>query len=273
MKYLLILFLIFNITFCSESAKLILRCDDIGYSKAGNIALERLLKLKIPISVSLIVNAPYYKDAIELLRKYSHISIGVHLTLTSEWKNMKWGPILNKKEVPTLVDSLGFFLPSKLMFFSNNPSILEIEKELSAQIEVAKKSGLKIDYIDSHMGVLNSAEPLLFLQRVLAAKYNLKISGSYNEKTINEFYFEPPITKKSKLLKILDGLKKNNTYLLVCHIGLNTSELKKYVDLNQNKIRDIADYRYSELLVLSSQCIKKKLKQRSIRLVSYKEPL
>ncbi len=78
--------------------------------------------------------------------------MGVHLALNSEWKGYRWGPVLGKEAVPTLVDSVGYFTPSTEQFLARKYDLGEVERELSTQVERALKSGLKISYVDYHMG-------------------------------------------------------------------------------------------------------------------------
>jgi chitin disaccharide deacetylase len=56
---------------------------------------------------------PWYLEAVDILKKYPNVSVGVHLMLNSEWRNYKWGPVLGRTAVPTLVDSDGYFFPSR----------------------------------------------------------------------------------------------------------------------------------------------------------------
>ncbi|MFC1597153.1 ChbG/HpnK family deacetylase [Planctomycetota bacterium] len=44
-----------------------------------------------------------------MLRENPALDVGVHLTLTSEWENCKWGPVT---EAPSLVDRQGHFFPT-----------------------------------------------------------------------------------------------------------------------------------------------------------------
>jgi len=36
----------------------------------------------------------------ETMKKYPNVSVGVHLTLTAEWKYYRWGPVLGQSAVP-----------------------------------------------------------------------------------------------------------------------------------------------------------------------------
>src|SRR6476619_862373 len=128
----------------------LIRCDDIGMCHAVNVAAKQVLETGIPVSMSVMVPCPWFSEAAEMLKQYKNVAIGIHLTLNSEWKQYRWGPVLGARAVPSLVDSLGNFFPSRSRLFGNNPSLTEIEAELRAQIEKALAAGLKIEYLDYH---------------------------------------------------------------------------------------------------------------------------
>ena len=121
-------------TNAKDPIPILIRCDDIGMCHSVNLAAKQVLDLGIPVSMSVMVPCPWFAEAVELLKKYSNVSIGIHLTLNSEWRQYRWGPVAGAKAVPSLVDSVGLFFPSRSALFAHNPSLTEIETELRAQI-------------------------------------------------------------------------------------------------------------------------------------------
>lgn len=118
-----------------ENPILLIRCDDLGMCHAVNLAAQQLISTGLPFSASVMFVCPWYQEAVQILKSHPEISIGIHLTLNAEWKNYRWGPILGKGTVPSLVDSCGYFFPSRSRFFASYPKIDEVEQELRAQIE------------------------------------------------------------------------------------------------------------------------------------------
>src|SRR5690349_6764214 len=66
-------------------------CDDIGICHSVNIAAEEVLKKEFPVSMSVMVACQWFTEAAEMLKKYPNVSIGIHLTLNSEWKQIPMG--------------------------------------------------------------------------------------------------------------------------------------------------------------------------------------
>jgi hypothetical protein len=83
---------------------LVIRTDDAGMSHSVNMAIERLINSGLPVSVSVMFPTPWYQETVEMLKRHPEVSVGIHLTLNSEWKNYRWGPVLGRTAVPSLVD-------------------------------------------------------------------------------------------------------------------------------------------------------------------------
>lgn len=229
-NYLLfmILVLCFSISVRSQNTEvnkqLILRLDDIGMCHSANQGAEIIFKSGLPVSASVMFAAPWWKEGVEILKKYPHVAVGIHLTLNAEWKNFKWGPILGQ-EVPTLVDSFGYFHFQGTWLYKDIFSITEIEKELRAQIERGLRSGLKIDYIDNHMGACTVTDAQRSLLEKLASEYKLGISGYFGEGGARgvDGYNENNI---SELWANLAKLQSNRLTLMVSHPGMDSAEMK-----------------------------------------------
>src|ERR1700754_4749966 len=66
--------------------KLLIRLDDIGMNHSVNMAMQKMAETGFPISASVQFACPWYQEAVDILRRNPQITVGVHLTLTSEWK-------------------------------------------------------------------------------------------------------------------------------------------------------------------------------------------
>src|SRR5215208_7390336 len=117
----------------AEPVYLIIRTDDAGMSHSVNMGLERLIASGLPVSVSVMFPTPWYQETVEILKRHPEVSVGIHLTLNSEWKNYRWGPVLGRTAVPSLVDADGYFFPSSEDLHKHPANLSEVEKELRAQ--------------------------------------------------------------------------------------------------------------------------------------------
>ena len=244
----------------SKLPKVLLRFDDIGMNHAVNTAINEVGKTGMPFSASVMFACPWYQEAVEVLKKYPKVAVGVHLTLTAEWKNYRWGPVLGQSAVPSLVDSLGYFLPSTTAFQKNKYKLEEVERELSAQIERALASGLQISYIDPHMGIALSTPQLRSLTERLAKKYKLAISPlsevTYFGESYNDMWGEPVATKKQAFMNVLQNLSTTApANMVILHIAQATPEMDAMNDMNSSMMSSNASsHRQAELdMVLSKE--------------------
>jgi predicted glycoside hydrolase/deacetylase ChbG (UPF0249 family) len=272
-----ILFLVFSligITSFSQPGKekipILIRCDDIGMCHAVNEAAKKVLDTGIPVSMSVMVPCPWFPEAVEMLKQYPNVSIGIHLTLNSEWKQYRWGPVTGAAVVPSLVDSVGNFFPSRTLLFANNPKLSEMETELRAQIDKAIASGLKIDYLDHHMSAAVQTPETRAIVEKLAAEYKLGISRYYNELAAEGWYFTPPADKKDSMLVRLKNLQPGRTNLFVIHVGLETAEMNAMEDANLFGPKEMSKHRQGELNGLISPQFQQLLHDAKYRLVNYR---
>ncbi len=254
-----------------NKAKILLRFDDIGMCHSVNEALKEIIKTGLPVSVSVMFACPWYQEAVDILKNNPQVSIGIHLTLNSEWKNYRWGPVLGRSAVPSLVDSVGYFLPSRAAFNANHPSLDEIEKELRAQIERALGTGLKIVYLDYHMGTAVDKPEYRNIIEKLANEYHLGISQYFDENYSDNMYADAVENKADSLYKILNNLITDKVNLIVSHIGIDNDELSGLIDLNSFGLKNMSKHRQAELNAWKSKRIQNLLNSEKFSLITYKD--
>jgi predicted glycoside hydrolase/deacetylase ChbG (UPF0249 family) len=254
----------------SDPIYLIVRSDDGGMSHSVNMALERLMETGMPLSVSVMFATPWYQETVELLKRHPEVAVGVHLTLNSEWKNYRWGPVAGRSAVPTLVDEEGYFFPTSEALYQHHPDIHEIEKELRAQIERALRSGLKIDYVDYHMGTVVRYPEFRALAERLAHEYKLGMSQYFAETRGDPQYDAPPAAKVDSLVALVDGLRPGFN-LLVTHVGIDNEELGALLDMNTDGgLPEMSKNRQAELDAVTSRRFREAVKARDVRLINYR---
>jgi chitin disaccharide deacetylase len=254
--------------------EVLLRLDDVGMNHSVNTAIERVARTGMAFSVSVMFACPWYQEAVEMLKKYPNVNVGVHLVLNSEWRNYRWGPVLGKTAVPSLVDSVGYFLPSTREFLDSKYDLGEVERELDAQMQRAVGSGLKITYVDFHMGTAGSTPQLRAVAERIAEKYNVGISRNYGE--VSQTIFSTPIAQKTTdLITRLGQADRTRTNLWVVHVAERTPEMDVLFDRNnaaQNSGAGdplVAQHRQAELDAMLSPQLAEMVKSKKIKLVTY----
>ena len=151
---------------------IILHADDIGMCPEANIAAEKLMTSNFIQSSAVMIPCPNAKDFIDWAKDNSKMDVGLHLTLTSEWKKYRWGPVTEKSKVPGLLD------PESKMWRSvpevvQHASAQEVEKEIRAQIEQSIAWGHRPDHIDTHMGTLYGDPAYVAVYFKVAQEYGI----------------------------------------------------------------------------------------------------
>lgn len=248
---------------------LMIRTDDIGMSHSVNTAVSKLLDTGYPVSVSVMFACPWYQEAVAILKEYENTSIGIHLTLNSEWEHYRWGPVTGREAVPSLVDENGYFFHSSSTLYENQPNRAELEKELRAQIERALASGLDIDYVDYHMGTAMGDPMFREVTENLAKEYELGLWGYFGSSEFYDHYRASPEDKIDSLVTMMNRVEPGYSYL-VTHVGIDNAELGAMKDMNNSSpLASMSANRQGELDALTSEAFAKALKDNNIKLVTF----
>ncbi|MEA1876065.1 MAG: polysaccharide deacetylase family protein [Bacteroidota bacterium] len=132
---------------------IILHADDAGMSEGANIATIRYLENNQIQSAAVMAPCPNAEEFIQWAIDNPDSDVGMHLTLTSEWKEYRWSSITDPDEVPGLIDPDGMFW-HEVYEVVTHASAAEVEKEIRAQIDMAISMGYQPDHLDTHMGTL-----------------------------------------------------------------------------------------------------------------------
>jgi chitin disaccharide deacetylase len=255
----------------ADQTYLIIRTDDAGMSHSVNMAIERLIASGLPLSVSVMFPTPWYQETVDILKRHPDVSVGIHLTLNSEWKNYRWGPVLGRTAVPSLVDAEGYFFSSSEALHQNHPDLKEVEKELRAQIDRALRSGLKIDYVDPHMGTATRYPEFREITERLAKEFGLGVSEYFGEPSLSPQYSAAPRDKTDSLVAMINRLEPRFN-LVVTHVGIDGPELGALLDMNTDgPLPEMSKNRQGELDALTSPRFREALKARNIKLVTYRQ--
>lgn len=247
----------------------------MGFSHSGNLALIDTYRNGIERSIEVLVPSPWFPEAARLLEENPGVDVGIHLTLTSEWDNVKWPPLT---ESPGLTAPDGYFYPMiwpnknypGRALKENSYTIEEIEREWRAQIEKGLRYIPRISHVSAHMGCTNMTPEVSQLAEKLAKEYNIDIDpakygvkrASYDGKhgTFAE--------KKESFLKMLGKLHPDSTYLFVEHPGLDTPELRAIGHIGYE---NVAEDRQGVTDLWKDADVLAYIRKQGIELISYKD--
>jgi len=257
-----------------QSPRLLIQCDDAGFSHGSNVALARLAKSGLKFNASVMFAGPWYQETVSILKDHPDICVGVHLCATSEWDHYKWGPVAGRSRVPSLVDEEGHFPPSTAALYAQQPKLEELELEFQAQIDRAKRSGLRIDYVDVHMGVATATADQRKMLQALVQRNGLRYAWAQDVKILDGFWDRYEVgaldQQLTRLLTHIENMESDTPYVAIFHIGTDTPELQAMYD-GRDGWPVMATQRQLELDMLLSEQFKRALRDHEIELIQYRD--
>jgi predicted glycoside hydrolase/deacetylase ChbG (UPF0249 family) len=156
------------------SRLLVLHADDVGMAHSVNRASFDALKQKYVTSASILVPCPWFPEVAAFARANPGLDWGIHLALNSEWQAFRWGPVSGTEAVPSLIDEEGY-LPLVQRPVAERARLDEVEHELRAQVERARRAGIPLTHLDTHMGTLGFSPGLARVYQKLGRELGLPI--------------------------------------------------------------------------------------------------
>ena len=151
---------------------LILHADDYGMNHSVNRATSEALEHHWITSASILVPCPWFLEAVNFAKAHPEADLGIHQALNSEWTTFRWGPVMPRDKVPSLLDAQGY-LPLDTPEVADHAKADEAEAELHAQIDRARQFGVNITHLDSHMTALFGSATLFSLYRKIGEEQHL----------------------------------------------------------------------------------------------------
>ena len=184
---------------------ILLHSDDAGMCEEANIAVWNYSLKNHVQSAAVMMPCPNAEEMVEWAKKHPAADIGVHLTLTSEWKNYRWATITDPAKVPGLIDTEGKMwrdVPEVVQ----NATPKEVETEIHAQIDKMLKMGYKPTHIDTHMGTLYGSPDFAKVFFETAVKYNIPANAiDLSNKEVAEHYRAAGYPINDEMIRYLES--------------------------------------------------------------------
>jgi predicted glycoside hydrolase/deacetylase ChbG (UPF0249 family) len=239
-----------------------------------------------------MVPCPWFKEIAAYAKAHPEKDFGIHLTLNSEWKEYRWGPVAPRESVPGLIDPEGY-LWGGVREVAGNAKAEEVATELRAQVKRALEFGVPVSHLDTHMGAVVSRPDLVEVYVKLGLEFNVPVfflrgldSGvvpltpeirarasellkMLDDKklpvldSMTQYYTgESYDTKKKMYLKVIEETKPGVRYLII-HCGYNNEELQA--------ITSSAGIRDNDRRVFTDPSVIEAVKKSGVQVVSWKQ--
>ncbi len=129
---------------------LIMNTDDFGQCTSVNEAIFELLEEQLVSSATIMPCTPGFEEAASWCVRNKVLNVGLHLTFTSEWANMRSRSLTRAASIE---DADGYLYPG-CEEFARNAETEDVKKEIQAQFEKCLDFDLNLSHVDNHMGSL-----------------------------------------------------------------------------------------------------------------------
>ena len=265
----------------ADSKLLIIHADDLGTAHSEDAASFDAFDKNVITSASIMIPTPWVTEVANYAKAHPDADLGLHLTLTAEWKTYRWGPVAPSNQVASLLDSDGtFFNQSQLLAAHAKPQ--EAEREIRAQIDRAIALGIRPTHLDSHMASLFTTPELFAVYLKVAHDYHLPFLAGFDnthrppglsDKDVvpdTVIIADPSIPRdhwKDFYLNTIKNVKPGFTELVV-HLGYDNAELQAVMVDNEAYG---AAWRQRDYDVLNSAEFKKALQDNHIILIKWRD--
>jgi CubicO group peptidase (beta-lactamase class C family)/predicted glycoside hydrolase/deacetylase ChbG (UPF0249 family) len=251
----------------------------MGAFHSVNIACIEAYKNGIETTVEVMPVTSWFPEAAKLLRENPGIDVGVHLTITSEWENIKWRPLT---DCSSLTDENNFFYPMMGPHPSypgqsvkeNNWKLSEVEQEFRAQIELALKNIPQISHLSGHMGAMRFDKDVVAMVQKLADEYHLSVIDRgesairYNVQFVGYEGSNKTGEKETSFIKMLDKLEAGKNYIFLDHPALDNDEMQTVGHVGYEWV---AEDRQGVTDLFTNTKIKEVIRDKGIELTNYNE--
>lgn len=127
----------------------VVHADDVGMCGATVDTFFDLIQDGLTSSGSAMVPCPWFPAVAARARARPDVDLGIHLTLTSEWDDYRWGPLSTRDRRSGLIDDEGYFFRNQSQWTAVDPAAARAE--LEAQVDRALAAGIDVTHLDCHM--------------------------------------------------------------------------------------------------------------------------
>ena len=276
-----------------DAKLLIIHGDDVGMCHAANEAMMDALEKGIVTCGSIMVPCPWFLEIAEYCRKHPEADLGIHVTLTSEWKHYRWRPVSSIDKVPGLVDEEGYLWHS-VEDVVRHATPEEVETEIRAQVQRAIDFGIKPTHIDTHMGTVYASPEFFKAYCKIAREFGIPpmIISPESEIVQQRMKSDPAM---ASLFEMLRTLASRFPMLDDLATGVSSTELEQRREEYKEVIRNLKpgvtqiivhlglDHpgmhavtsswlaRYNDFLIFTDPEMKKFIEEQGVKLIGWRK--
>lgn len=270
--------------------KLIVHADDAGMCHSVNVATMEAMTKGSVSSCSVMMPCSWVQEFADWAKANPGKDIGLHLTLTSEWKYYRWRPVASIERVKGLIDKEGYIWRD-VRGTAMSASAAEVEAELRAQITRAKEYGIQFTHLDSHMGTLFARPDYFDVYTKLGQEFGvpcmLPKANEANAGDLKGYPITPEMLKKKEAggMKMLDRLvtgvpgrtvaeRRESYRKFIAEVKPGVTKLIIHLAKEDAEIKAVTnswEYRWADFVFWSGDEAKELLARHGVELYTYRQ--
>jgi len=281
--------------FSRNARLLVIQAEDLGMAHSIDKATFEAVDKGWVTTAGVLVPGPWFPEVLRWARQHPNSDLGIRLDLNSDWSSYRWRPVSGLPRESGLTDS-GGYLSSSYQYVAKHATPAEVEGEVRAQIDLAKRAGLSFTHLDNHMLTLMLTPALFRVYWQMGQEYGvpvmvpnqqLRIRGAPSSKpglynfagleidsaalpVDRMLEIKPGLTRKDWMTAYKETLEKlpPGVYLLSVHLGFNDEELQA---MTWDHPDWGAQWRQNDYDVISSDEFHRFLKEQGFILINWRD--
>jgi len=197
--------------------RVVLNADDFGLSTDTVAATIECFAQGQLTSATIQPGMEATPAALEFARTHPQFSFGVHLTFVGDGDER---PLSGAADVPALVDGGGAFRSTReirLRALLRRLPAAQIEREIAAQLESVRSSGVAISHVDSHRH-LHKFAPFQAALRAVLPRFGIR-----RVRTVQDVYMRRPLLSPTYWVGPLWRRRLHRDFVTTDHFYMPTS--------------------------------------------------
>lgn len=218
----------------------IFHVDDAGMSHESNLGAIRAIAEGVATSCSIMMPCPWAVEFAHYMKTHPELDAGLHVTLTSEWQEYRWGPVAGKAQTPGLTDPEGCLWPD-VPDVAAHATPDEVETEIRAQLARLLGMGLRPTHLDTHMGTVFASPDFIQRYIMIGIEYQIPVFlPAGHMQYLSESGQIPPDMSRDLMDMIAEGVWNAGLPVIDdCHLTGYDWEFERKLDTYSDVLRQM----------------------------------
>ncbi|MGB0113646.1 MAG: ChbG/HpnK family deacetylase [Ilumatobacteraceae bacterium] len=245
--------------------RLVVQADDLGMCRAVNEGIEHAIVDGIVTQTSVMAPTPWFEEGAAMALR-TGVTTGLHATFTCEWDYLRWAPLSTGASL-RLDDGT---MPRTVEEAAARIDVDDGVAELRVQAARATAAGLRLSYVDPHMGVSVASAYGAMCEELGVRFMYPGIDPHHSFDSIYVLSMAAATDLDSRTSRFVDWLDRagDGVHFVLTHPGVASEELRAICSPDHPDIVWAETWRVADLAALTDPAVRAVIERRGIELVT-----